>query len=130
MNHTETFIPKGMSIKAANALIDQVIEYHESGGVFAAATYLPAGQCLVQHKHKHDHLSIVAKGRVLLDVNGVQSEHSAGECITVKAGFHHGVKALDDAIWYCLVSENEETDHFINPNHKGVAEVYARLKGE
>jgi len=46
-----------------------MIEHHFSAGVYAKETRIPAGNVLVQHKHKHDHLSILASGSIELKVD-------------------------------------------------------------
>jgi mannose-6-phosphate isomerase-like protein (cupin superfamily) len=57
---------------------------------------------LVQHAHKHDHLSILASGSVEMVVDGVKSVVKAPACLTIAAGKHHGVKSLTDVVWYCV----------------------------
>ncbi|WP_157627248.1 hypothetical protein [Variovorax boronicumulans] len=78
------------------------VVHHFGGGVYAKETVVPAGFVLVQHKHEHDHLSVLASGTVELLVDGVRSEMTGPACITIAAGKHHGVKALTDVVWYCI----------------------------
>jgi mannose-6-phosphate isomerase-like protein (cupin superfamily) len=79
-----------------------MIHHHFSSGVYAKETRIPAGYVLVQHAHKHDHLSILASGSVELVVDGVKSVVEAPACLTIAAGKHHGVKSLTDVVWYCV----------------------------
>ena len=79
-----------------------MIQHHFSAGVYAKETHIPAGLVLVQHAHKHDHLSILASGSVELLVDGVKSVVNAPACLTIAAGKHHGVKSLTDVVWYCI----------------------------
>jgi len=79
-----------------------MIHHHFSSGVYAKETRIPAGHVLVQHAHKHDHLSILASGSVELLVDGVKSVVEAPACLTIAAGKHHGVKSLTDVVWYCV----------------------------
>ena len=79
-----------------------MIQHHFSAGVYAKETHIPAGHVLVQHAHKHDHLSILASGSVELLVDGVKSVVNAPACLTIAAGKHHGVKSLTDVVWYCV----------------------------
>lgn len=79
-----------------------MIQHHFSAGVYAKETHIPAGYVLVQHAHKHDHLSILASGSVELLVDGVKSIIDAPACLTIAAGKHHGVKSLTDVVWYCI----------------------------
>lgn len=79
-----------------------MIQHHFSAGVYAKETHIPAGYVLVQHAHKHDHLSILSSGSVELLVDGVKSVVNAPACLTIAAGKHHGVKSLTDVVWYCI----------------------------
>ena len=95
-----------------------MIQHHFSSGVYAKETRIPAGFVLVQHAHKHDHLSILASGSVELVVDGVKSVVHAPSCLTIAAGKHHGIKSLTDVVWYCVhatdcVDENEVDETLI-----------------
>jgi len=79
-----------------------MIHHHFSSGVYAKETRIPAGHVLVQHAHKHDHLSILASGSVEMVVDGAKSVVHAPACLTIAAGKHHGVKSLADVVWYCV----------------------------
>ena len=79
-----------------------MIKHHFSAGVYAKEAFIPAGQILVQHKHKFDHLSILAAGSVELFVDGVKSVVHAPACLTIAAGKHHGIKSITDVVWYCV----------------------------
>jgi mannose-6-phosphate isomerase-like protein (cupin superfamily) len=79
-----------------------MIHHHFSAGVYAKETRIPAGHVLVQHAHKHDHLSILASGSVEMVVDGVKSVVEAPACLTIAAGKHHGIKSLTDVVWYCV----------------------------
>lgn len=72
------------------------------GGVYAKETRIPAGVFLQQHVHKYDHLSILASGRALVEVEGSVSEFSGPACLVIKAGKSHKVTAVTDAVWYCV----------------------------
>jgi len=79
-----------------------MISHHFGAGVYAKETRIPAGSILVQHKHKHDHLSVLASGSVELIVDGFKSVVNAPACLTIEANKHHGVKSLTDVVWYCI----------------------------
>jgi mannose-6-phosphate isomerase-like protein (cupin superfamily) len=79
-----------------------MIHHHFSSGVYAKETRIPAGYILVQHAHKHDHLSILASGSVEMVVDGVKSIVDAPACLTIAADKHHGIKSLTDVVWYCV----------------------------
>ena len=115
--------------------IEPKIQHHFGGGVYAKEAVIPANSLLMQHAHKFDHLSILAKGSVELVVDGVKSIVHAPACITVQAGKHHGVKSLTDVTWYCIhapdcVDEENIDDVIIAPiDNKQVREV-AKLLSE
>lgn len=90
------------------------IAHHFGGGVYAKETLVPAGMVLVQHKHAHDHLSILASGRVEVVVDGVRTEREGPACILIEAGKYHGVKALTDVSWYCIHATNCTDEHTVD----------------
>jgi len=92
------------------------ITHHLAGGVYAKETRIPAGMVLVQHKHLYDHLSVLAFGAVEVEVDGVRTRHVGPACIEIKAGKHHGVKALTDSVWFCIhASDVADDDALIAP---------------
>lgn len=92
-----------------NMLDDLDIRHHFGGGAYAKQTSIPAGLVLTQHVHPYDHLSILASGRVLLDVDGDISEINAPACLTIAAGKRHAVTALTEVVWFC-VHATDDTD--------------------
>ena len=99
-----------------------MIHHHFSSGVYAKETRIPAGFILVQHVHKHDHLSILASGSVEMVVDNVKSVIHAPACLTIAAGKHHGIKSLTDVVWYCVhatdcTDENEVDEVLIEPDN-------------
>jgi quercetin dioxygenase-like cupin family protein len=65
----------------------------------------------VQHKHKFDHLSILASGSIELMVDGERKIVHAPACLTIEANKHHGVKSITDVVWYCIhATECTDTD--------------------
>ena len=88
-----------------------MINHHFSAGVYAKETLIPAGHVLVQHKHKFDHLSILASGSIELMTDGERKIVHAPACLTIEANKHHGVKSLTDVVWYCVhATECTDTD--------------------
>ena len=94
-----------------------MIRHHFSSGVYAKETRIPAGYVLVQHAHKHDHLSILASGSVELAVDGEKSVVHAPACLTIAAGKHHGIKSITDVVWYCVhatdCTDEDEVDEVL-----------------
>lgn len=79
-----------------------MISHYFGAGVYAKEARIPAGNILVQHKHEHDHLSVLASGSVELIVDGIKSIVHAPACLTIQANKHHGVKSLTEVVWYCI----------------------------
>lgn len=84
-----------------------MIKHHFSSGLYAKETVFPKGSQLVQHKHNYDHLSILAKGKVVVVVDDKEEVIEAPACIEIKADKHHGVLALEDCVWFCIHATSE-----------------------
>jgi quercetin dioxygenase-like cupin family protein len=89
--------------------IDLGVVHHFAGGLYAKEMLLPAKHFAVSHAHAYDHLSILAKGSVTVEVQGVRTEYTAPACINVLAGEHHTITAHEDSVWFC-VHATDETD--------------------
>jgi len=89
--------------------IDLGIVHHFSAGMYAKQMHLPAGHYAVTHAHAYEHLSILAKGRVIVEMDGHESEYVGPACLTIHAGKHHRITALEDSVWFC-VHATDETD--------------------
>lgn len=88
------------------------IVHHFGGGVYAKETYIKAGHMLVQHMHEHAHLSVLASGKVELNVDGQCSDVAAPACLTIEARKHHGIRALTDVVWFCIhATDCTDPDH-------------------
>ena len=79
------------------------------GGLYAKRVELTAGQIAEQHKHAYDHVSALAKGRVVVSTDFSTREHVAPAFILIPAGMPHKVEALEDSLWFC-VHITDETD--------------------
>lgn len=82
--------------------LEPEVRHHFSAGLYAKEALIPAGRWLVQHTHKFDHLSVLAKGSVELIVDGASSVIHAPACLEIAAGKHHGIRSLTDVVWYCI----------------------------
>jgi mannose-6-phosphate isomerase-like protein (cupin superfamily) len=107
-----------------------MIAHHFGGGVYAKETRIPAGQVLVQHAHKFDHLSILAEGSVEVMVEGERHVLHAPACLTIQANKHHGVRSLTDVVWYCVhatdcADESEIDEVLIAPADLRAAQTIA-----
>ena len=85
------------------------VSHHFSDGLYAKEMLIPKDAFAMQHKHEYSHLSILAKGRVLVKVDEDVSEYAAPACINIVAGKYHSIMALEDSVWFCIHA-TEETD--------------------
>lgn len=112
-----------------------MINHHFSAGVYAKETHIPAGNVLVQHKHKFSHMSILASGSIELMVDGERKIIHAPACLTIEADKHHGVKSITDVVWYCIHATectdlNEIDEVLIAPSNTAQAHKLAKCLQE
>ena len=86
---------------------DNII-HHFSDGLYAKETIINAGEHLLQHKHTFSHLSVLAKGKVVVTTDEGYKIVEAPACLEIKANTHHGVKALTDCVWFCIHATDEK----------------------
>ena len=89
--------------------VDPCTVHHFSDGLYAKQMSIPKGFIACQHKHSFSHLSILAKGRVIVKTDDYNKEYIAPACIEIKAEIYHQIEALEDSAWFC-VHATEETD--------------------
>jgi quercetin dioxygenase-like cupin family protein len=85
------------------------VEHYFSDNLYSKQINLDAGSLVVQHRHKFDHLSILAKGKVIVLFEDDAVEYIAPACINIIKGVDHAIKALEDSVWYCIHA-TDETD--------------------
>jgi quercetin dioxygenase-like cupin family protein len=81
--------------------------HHFSDGLYAKQMVIPAGHVVGSHAHNYSHLSVLAKGDIVLEVDGVTTDVSGPACIEIKAGCTHRVFAKTDAVWFCIHATEE-----------------------
>jgi quercetin dioxygenase-like cupin family protein len=84
-----------------------MIKHHFSDNLYAKECFFPKGSQLIQHKHNYDHLSILAKGKVVVLYDQKEEVVEAPACLNIEANKHHGVLALEDCVWFCIHATNE-----------------------
>jgi quercetin dioxygenase-like cupin family protein len=84
------------------------IIHHFADHLYAKETVINAGEHLLQHVHGFSHLSVLAKGKVVVTTEEGQQILEGPTCLEIKAGLHHGVKALTDTVWYCIHATDEK----------------------
>lgn len=90
-------------------MIDLKIRHYFSGREYAKQMTLPAGHFAETHEHRYDHISILAAGRVVVEIDGARSEMHAPDALVIPAGRKHRIEAVTDSVWFC-VHATEETD--------------------
>lgn len=85
------------------------VEHFFMGQMYAKKMKIRAGSEIGQHVHDHDHCSTLCAGSVDLVIDGVSQRLNAPASLLLKAGRSHIVRAVTDAVWFCLWP-TEETD--------------------
>jgi len=106
---------KTISELASNTLgtfeVDLGTVHHFSDGLYSKEMHIPKGYTAISHKHNHSHLSILAKGSVMVTTDIDSMQYTAPACIEIKAEINHAIFALEDCVWYCIHATNEtDTD--------------------
>ena len=89
--------------------IDLGTVHNFSDGLYAKQMFIPKGYVVGQHAHKYSHLSILAKGKVVVKTDNGEDNYEAPACLEIKKGVHHAIEALEDSVWFC-VHATDETD--------------------
>ncbi|MBT4947249.1 MAG: hypothetical protein HON27_13925 [Candidatus Marinimicrobia bacterium] len=84
--------------------------HHFSDGLYCKEILLKDDAEVISHKHKYDHLSVLAKGTAVVTVNDEQTVYYSPAVINIKADLNHSVRAIGgDAVWMCIHA-TDETD--------------------
>lgn len=83
--------------------------------------YANVGDNHAGHKHHHDHVSLLVKGSVALEVEGNTTVFHAPTFVTISKDKHHKITALTaGVIWYCIFALRDEhgdvTDFYSGDN--------------
>lgn len=81
-----------------------------------------AGNVLGGHQHYFDHVSLLAKGRALVEVEGYPAKEFIGPTfIVIKKEKHHKITSLDDdTVMFCIFAATDEDagpDHIYSEKH-------------
>ena len=86
---------------------DPQTKHHFSDGLYGKEMVLPKGYIAYSHSHNYDHLSILAKGRVIVKTDDYNKEYVAPACINIEANTYHQIEALEDVVWFCIHATDE-----------------------
>jgi quercetin dioxygenase-like cupin family protein len=96
-------------------MINFQVEHFFSDGVYSRKMVIPKGTQVPTHKHKFNHMSIVASGKVQVTVDGQTKEYVGPTQIEIKKDQVHTVYALEETVWFCVhatnVTDADEIDH-------------------
>jgi len=106
MNHIELFEQNDGKIET-----DLGVVHHFSDGLYAKQMMIPKGFVAGMHAHVYSHLSVLARGRVMVRTDFEEKEYSAPACIEIKSSILHSIEALEDCHWFCIHA-TDETDVF------------------
>jgi len=87
--------------------VDPQVQNYFSDGLYAKQMVIPKGFIANQHKHTYSHLSILAKGRVIVRTDSYNQEYIAPACIEINAEIYHQIEALEDSVWFCIHATDE-----------------------
>jgi len=80
-----------------------ITKHHFSDRVYAKESFLDAGIHVPKHVHNYSHLSILARGRALVTIDGVTETYTGPVCIEIKKNVSHSVQPItNDVVWYCI----------------------------
>ncbi len=89
--------------------IDLRVKHFFSGREYAKQMTLPAGHYAETHEHIYDHISILAAGDVIVEIDGERMALSGPDAVVIPAGKKHRIEAVTESVWFC-VHATEETD--------------------
>ena len=87
--------------------IDLGVKHNFSDGLYAKEMTIPKGYMIGTHAHKFSHLSILAKGKVMVKTDDLEAIYEAPACLEIKEGINHAIEALEDTVWFCIHSTEE-----------------------
>lgn len=91
------------------------------GNIWVRQRVLKQGETQPGHQHHFDHVTLLAQGRVEVQVEGRSKEFEAPTFIVIRKEHEHAFTALtEQAIYYCVFAlrdlDGEIMDHF-TPDH-------------
>jgi quercetin dioxygenase-like cupin family protein len=84
------------------------VVHHFSDGVYSKEIHVPAGVEIKQHKHKFEHMSILAKGTARVEKDGATEYFIGPAVVIIAAGVAHKVYAMTDIVWFCTHATDEK----------------------
>lgn len=79
-------------------------KHYVAAGIYAKEWLGRAGDAIQQHKHSFDHMSYLAIGEVLVEVDGTTARHIGPCALLIEAEKFHKITAITDCLWLCIHS--------------------------
>lgn len=86
------------------------VKHHLIDGIYTKECNLPVGIRFDQHKHKFSHMSVLAEGKAIVEVDGVSRTYSAPAILKIEADKVHSVTAIEPVVWLCIHYVGDEFD--------------------
>ncbi len=76
------------------------------------------------HKHNHDHLSLLANGRVIIEVEGYEpKEFIAPTFVIIRKNKEHKITAMEDGTtWFCLFNHDPDGMHIYSKENNPMSD--------
>jgi quercetin dioxygenase-like cupin family protein len=92
-------------------IIDVALEHHFAPHLYGRKAILAAGTLAIGKKHRTTHLSVLAKGELIVRGVAGMPDHRmvAGDVMVTPAGSQRAVYAVEDSVFVCIHA-TDETD--------------------
>lgn len=85
------------------------------GNVFVRSWSMQRGQSGPSHKHTFDHMTIVTRGKVRVDIEGGSSfQVTEGGFFPVPKEQEHQVTALEDSVFWCVFAIRDQEGNVVD----------------
>jgi hypothetical protein len=96
-------------LRGDSRVVDVAVEHYFAPGLYGRKAILPRGTLAVGKKHRTTHLSVLAKGEIIVrGVNGLPDHKMvAGDVMVTPAGSQRAVYAVQDSVFVCFHANEE-----------------------
>jgi len=81
--------------------------------------FAAVGDSEVGHKHRYDHMTLLAKGQLRVTVNGQATDYTAPMMIFIRANLVHELECLsENTVAYCIhgLRDADKSDDIVSPD--------------
>jgi hypothetical protein len=96
--------PTQVETQPQRASFDEIVQvkHLRTDGLYVKAYQAPAGLRMYTKRFETDHMTILARGKALLEVQGQQIQLLAPVHFVIPADTRVTVSLLEESVWYCL----------------------------